>query len=59
MKRKPKKVWCVQGRDGWCACKRNAKPGERTDNVATRCGMFIVLPWDWKIRVPDCAECNR
>lgn len=53
-----RKVWCVQHRDGWCACKEDRDPGE-ADNVATRCENWVVLPSGIARRWPTCEECRE
>jgi hypothetical protein len=50
-------VWCVRHKDGWCATKRNRKPGEGRDSVETRCNHFVTLPWGYEQREPTCEEC--
>ena len=54
----PSKVWCVQHRAGWCATKDGKKPAETENNVPTRCGFFVVLPWGFERRVPTCTDCE-
>lgn len=50
-------VWCVQGRDGWCACKINQMPVRDSLEVKTLCGCSIILPFAAKFGTPDCSEC--
>jgi len=59
MNKKQKKVWCVQHRHGWCACKKNENPGEDLNNdvVATLCDHFITFPLGWEKRIPTCPSC--
>lgn len=53
-----KKVWCAQDRYGlWCARNPNKKPRAAIVNVRTKCGDYITLPYDIRLRVPTCAEC--
>ena len=52
-------VWCAKHRDGWCAIKPNRKPPDDIDQVATRCGYFICLPWGLEKREPTCSECRQ
>lgn len=54
------KAWCVRHRDGWCrtASQPKLKPRYR-DNVKTYCNYWVVLPWDFEYREPDCPECRK
>lgn len=49
--------WCVRHRDGWCATASNRPHWEEDNNVPTRCGHFVVLPWGSAYREPTCGEC--
>lgn len=51
-------VVCVRSRDGWCALRDQRKTAYR-DNVETRCGMVVTLPWGIDRREPDCIECKK
>ena len=51
-------VWCVKHRDGWCAT-RDGEPERGAFKVPTKCGNYVMLPWDFNMRLPTCAECYR
>jgi len=52
-----KKVWCAKDRTtDWCPLK--VVPSEGDTSVETMCGEFIILPWGFEKRVPDCP-CTR
>lgn len=50
-------VWCVQHRDGWCACARNRKPRDTSDAVRTRCKHVVMFPHGSALRQPTCPDC--
>ena len=50
-------VWCVQHSEGWCAVQKNIIPLESANNVPTRCGGFIILPFGFQKQVPTCPDC--
>lgn len=52
-----KKVACVQHRDGWCACAGISL--QYRDQVKTLCNHYIILPWAFDRRIPDCPECLK
>lgn len=52
------KVWCVKHNDGWCAIKENYLPKEGETNIPTACGQYIVLPYAFEQREPDCRGCK-
>jgi hypothetical protein len=49
--------WCVKHRDGWCACKVNAKPAEDSISVETACDHYVTLPYGFQKRKPTCPDC--
>ena len=49
--------WCVRHRDGWCACKIDAKPEENSSSVETACDHHVALPYGFQKRKPTCPEC--
>lgn len=52
-------VWCVQHRDGWCATFGGRRPTEAQTTVETRCRHFVILPYGFERRQPDCDDCKR
>jgi hypothetical protein len=50
-------VWCVQHREGWCACYTNQRPSEGQDNVPTLCAHYVWGPFGFKRRRPTCPAC--
>lgn len=54
-----KNRWCVQHREGWCACEVNRKPAESNDHVPTVCGHVITLPFGFEKRQPTCKDCRK
>jgi hypothetical protein len=59
-KSKSQKAWCVQHRDGWCLCKHQPEAGQAPDEsqnqVETACGHFVILPFGFEQRDPNCSE---
>ncbi len=51
-------VVCVHSRDGWCVL-RDQRKTAYSDNVETKCGMVVTLPWGIERRQPDCIECKK
>ncbi len=52
-------VNCVLHKGGWCATSKNHQPREGDNNVPTRCKHFIVLPYRFEKRLPDCPVCLK
>ena len=47
---------CVRHRDGWCIAK-NQSSLDYNDNMQTKCGYVIWLPWQIDRRKPTCKDC--
>ncbi len=51
--------FAVRHRDGWCEIADQSSPEEYLDNVRTKCGYVVVLPFGIARREPTCKECAR
>jgi hypothetical protein len=54
-----KEKWCVEHRDGWCVTAHQPKGEPRyRDQVKTKCGYWVTLPWGFMKTKPTCNECK-
>ena len=53
------RVWCIRHREGWCATATGKPSKDGSDNVATVCQHFVIMPGGCKVCKPDCPECLR
>ena len=56
---KPLVRWCVQSLDGWCGVQGGRRPAMGENNVETRCGMWVAMPWGIERREPTCPDCIK
>ena len=50
-----RRPYCVRHRDGWCTTSK--KTSAYRDNVKTLCDHYVIMPFGFERRQPDCPEC--
>ncbi len=49
----------VRHKDGWCEKADQTATPEYADNIRTKCGWVVVLPFAIARREPTCHECTH